>query len=63
MKVGDLVRCIKTPTPSAMWPQSLGLIKYVGCVQEGHYIKVYYPNDRMSFAWHKEEDLEIVSSA
>lgn len=63
MKIGDLVRCIKTPSPDTRWPMTLGVVKFVGSDQEGHYIKVYYPNDIMKQAWHKEEDLEIVSQA
>jgi hypothetical protein len=63
MKTGDLVRCTKTPSPDTCWPMSIGIVEYVGSDKEGHYIKVYYPNDTMSTAWHRREDLELVSAA
>lgn len=63
MKIGDLVECIKAPSPDTRWPSTLGLVNYVGCEARGHYIKVYYPNDIMRFAWHKREDLQLVNPA
>tara|TARA_R100001129_G_C5277305_1_gene235830 strand:+ start:882 stop:1073 length:192 start_codon:yes stop_codon:yes gene_type:complete len=63
MKIGDLVLCKKTPTPDTSWPTTYGIIKYIGSDHEGHYIKVYYPNDIMVTAWHRKEDIEIVSEA
>jgi len=60
MKIGDLVICKKTPTPDTRWPTG---IEYIGSDYEGHYIKVYYPNDIMTQAWHAKEDIEIVSEA
>lgn len=63
MKIGDLVICKKAPTPDTRWPTGIGIIKYIGPDFEGHYIKVYYPNDIMTIAWHIREDIEIVSEA